>query len=47
MAIGRDVIYLNKSYALEEVGDGSFFLAVYLLICIFSTSPSYEVQTIL
>lgn len=47
MAIGRDVICLNKSYALEEVGGGSFLIAMYFLIDVLSTSPSYDVQNIL
>lgn len=47
MAIGRDVICLNKSDALGEVGGGSFFIAVYFLIDIIFTSPSYGVQNIL
>lgn len=47
MAIGRDVICINKSYALEEADGGSSFTAVYFLTDILSTSPSYGVQNIL
>lgn len=32
MAIGRDMICLNKSYTFKKVGGGGFFPAVYFSI---------------
>jgi len=45
MAIGRDMICLNKSHTLEKLGGGGFFPAVHFSIR-YSASPSCGAQNI-